>query len=86
MNIGNTGGSGAITPEQKKMLELAAARLGISPEELARRLHSGNISSIASGNSQLAKVLGDKQAMERLMNSPQAKALLASLAKSQDKR
>ena len=75
-----------MTPEQRKMLELAAAKLGMPPDELAGRLQSGDVSSLAAGNSQLARVLGDRQAMERLMNSPQAKALLGALSKSQGRR
>ncbi len=80
MNNGQKRGA-AATPEQKQMLALAASRLGMAPEELEKKLQSGDISSLASGNSQLARVLADKQALERLMNSPQARALLESLSK-----
>lgn len=70
-----------LTPEQSRMLALAASKLGITQNELASKLQSGDVSSLACGNSQIMKVLSDKQAMERLMNSPQAKSLIESLTK-----
>lgn len=72
-----------LTPEQNRMLALAASKLGITQNELASKLRNGDVYSLASGNSQIMKVISDRQAMERLMNSPQAKALIESLTKQQ---
>jgi len=74
-----------LTPEPKQMLSLAAAKLGISPQELENKLRSGNAESLLRGNSKLAAILSDRKAMEQLMNSPQAQALLKALTKSSGK-
>ncbi len=64
-----------------EMLKKAAANLGTTPDELKRKLQSGSVSDI-KGAERLNAVLGDKQAMNKLMNSPAVKQMLESLKKN----
>lgn len=66
--------------EQKlnELLKSASKSMGIPPEELKRRLQSGDAPSGRAGE-RLSRVLKNKEAMNELLNSPKAQAILKSL-------
>ena len=74
------------TPENlQPLLNVAAKRLGISPNVLEQKLKSGDLSAAlknmpAEQQKQLTQTLSDKKACEKLMNSPQAQALIKKLS------
>ncbi len=86
VNSRNGGKDSRLTQEQSALLALAASKLGMKQSELAEKLAAGDISSLASGGGQLSRVLGDRRAMERVLSSPQAKALMERLSGSSGKR
>ena len=68
------------------MLAMAAKKLGKNPDELKSQLQKGDMNALTSSldekqKQQVASVLNDPQAMQRLMQSPQVKELLDRLAK-----
>lgn len=74
------------TPENMRpLLEEAAKKLGIAPETLAGQISSGDLGNVlkklpASQQEKLTKTLADKKACQKLMESPQAQALMRKLS------
>ena len=70
------------TPENMRpLLEEAAKKLGVTPESLERNLSSGDIGNLlkklpAVQKEKLTKTLADKTACQKIMESPQAQALI----------
>lgn len=64
-----------------ELLALAAKKIGTSPQELKRRLQSGSAGDLAgsSGNDQVKKVLSNPELAKKMLDTPQAKALLKKL-------
>lgn len=67
------------------LLNEAARRLGTTPEALAKKLNGGDLAGIMKNmapqqQAALNKALSDKEACERLLNSPQAQALMKKLS------
>lgn len=67
--------------DMQPLLNEAAKKLGMPPEQLARSLKNGDLSRAlknmpAAQQQMLKKALTDKAACQRLMDSPQAQALL----------
>lgn len=56
------------------LLGIVAKKLGKSPEALEQELKSGNIS-----DERVKQVIGNKEELQGLMESPQVKALLREL-------
>lgn len=75
----------SMNPEQlQKLLNTVSEKLGSSPAELQSALQSGNIEKAvknmnAGDKTRLTSMLKDKKSMERLMQSPEAKALYEKL-------
>jgi hypothetical protein len=74
-----------LQKSMRPLLDEAAKRLGTTPEDLKQRLNSGDIQGIMNNmpkqqQSALAKTLSDKAACEKLLNSPQAQALIKKLS------
>ncbi|HBN79927.1 MAG TPA: hypothetical protein DD433_00925 [Ruminococcaceae bacterium] len=70
--------------EKQVLLNLLAQRLGKKPEELQQQAQNGNLQNLLSGMNpndaaKLQQVLSDQQAVQKLMSSPQAQALLKKL-------
>lgn len=70
--------------EKQVLLNLLAQRLGKTPEELQQQAQNGNLQNLLSGMdpndaAKLQQVLSDQQAVQKLMSSPQAQALLKKL-------
>lgn len=70
--------------EKQILLNLLAQRLGKKPEELQQQAQNGNLQNLLSGMdpndaAKLQQVLSDQQAVQKLMSSPQAQALLKKL-------
>ncbi|CAB1256648.1 conserved protein of unknown function [Ruminococcaceae bacterium BL-6] len=70
--------------EKQVLLNLLAQRLGKKPEELQQQAQNGNLQNLLSGMdpndaAKLQQVLSDQQAVQKLMSSPQAQALLKKL-------
>lgn len=66
------------------LLQLAAQRLGSTPEALKQAAAQGDLSHLASGASgpeaqALQKVLSDPQAAKKLLSTPQAQKLFQML-------
>lgn len=61
-----------------ELLDLAAQKIGASPQELKRRLQNGSASDIAgvSGNEQVKKALSNPELAKKILDTPQAKSLL----------
>ncbi len=74
-----------VTPQQlQALLNYASARLGMTPEQLARTVQQGGISALADkvGGEKAAdmeKLAGNRQQVEQLMQSPAAQALIQKL-------
>lgn len=63
-----------LTPDQMNaLINYAARQLGMSPADLEKTVRSGHTDQLA------AKLGTDTQTVERLMQSPQAKAILQQL-------
>ncbi|HCJ42230.1 hypothetical protein [uncultured Ruminococcus sp.] len=74
-----------VSKDIQPLLSEAAKKLGIPPEQLAAHLQNGDLSRAMqnmppSQQQMLKKTLSDKNACERLMNSPQAQALIKKLS------
>lgn len=68
----------------QNLINTASQRLGTSPDKLKKASQQGNVQDLLSGlsNDQAKKVqqvLNDKEASQKLLNSPQAQALLKKL-------
>lgn len=70
-----------ITPEQlQALLGYVSKQVGMTPEQLAQTVQSGNLEGISHKLSpDIAAIAGDRRKMEQLVNSPQAQALLQQL-------
>lgn len=76
-------------PDQKMvdaLMKAAAKSMGTTPEQLKAQIDNGSLQKSLSGmNSiqatQLSAALSDPKNAERIMNTPQAKALLNKLTK-----
>lgn len=72
---------GNLTPDQlAALLQFASAKLGVSEEQLAKTVQTGDTASLGltpEANLKLQSLLGSNP--EALLQSPQVKALLQSL-------
>ena len=69
------------------MLKTVSGKMGISPEELQKSLETGKLDSaiknMGAGDKQkLQSIIGNKAKLEKIMQSPQAKALYKKLTGS----
>ncbi|SEL19938.1 hypothetical protein [Ruminococcus albus] len=69
----------------RPLLEEAAKKLGIAPETLAGQISSGDLGNVlkklpASQQEKFTKTLADKNACQKLMESPQAQALMRKIS------
>ena len=67
--------------ELQKLLNVAAQRLGTQPEQLKQQAENGTLQKMlnnlnANDAAKLQQVLSDKEAANKLLNSPQAQVLL----------
>ena len=67
--------------ELQKLLNVAAQRLGTQPEQLQQQAENGTLQKMlnnlnANDAAKLQQVLSDKEAANKLLNSPQAQVLL----------
>ncbi len=75
----------AMNPEQLQgLLKTVSGKLGVSPSELQNALQSGSIDKAVrnmsvSDKARLSSMLKDKNAMEKLMKSPEAQSLYQKL-------
>ncbi len=74
-----------LTPEQlEALLNFASQKLGVSPQQLARTVQTGDSSGLGLSEDKARKLdgfLNDRGALERLVRSPQAQELLNQLLK-----
>ena len=74
------------TPQNMQpLLNEAAKKLGTTPEKLEQQLKNGDLGKALKNMppqqaAMLNKALSDKDARERLLNSPQAQALMKKLS------
>jgi hypothetical protein len=74
------------TPENMRpLLEEAAKKLGVTPETLAGQISSSDIGNVlkklpADQQNKLTKTLADKTACKKLLETPQAQALMRKLS------
>ncbi len=67
------------------LLSLAAGKLGLSPEALRGKLEAGSLDEVIgraeqqTGASKLSQLLGNPQAIEQLLKTPQAQKLISQL-------
>lgn len=67
--------------ELQKLLNVAAQRLGTQPEQLKQQAENSTLQKMlnnlnANDAAKLQQVLSDKEAANKLLNSPQAQVLL----------
>ena len=70
--------------ELENLLQTVAGRLGTTPEKLKQGAASGNLAEMLGGMDpadaqNLQRVLNDQQAAQKILNSPQAQALMRKL-------
>lgn len=76
------------TPQNMQpLLKEAAKKLGTTPEKLEQQLKNGDLGRALQNMppqqaAMLNKTLSDKAACERLLNSPQAQALMKKLSEN----
>lgn len=68
----------------QNLINTASQRLGTSPESLKKASEQGNVQDLLSGLSgdqakKVQQILNDKEASQKLLNTPQAQALLKKL-------
>ena len=68
----------------EQLLQMAAQKLGTTPELLRQGVKNGDLQSMVRGmdpkdEEQLRRVLSDQEAAQKLLGSPQAQALLKKL-------
>lgn len=70
-----------ITPDQlQALLGYASQQLGMTPEQLAQTVQSGNWDGLSQKlRPELAAMVADRQQVEQLLRSPKAQALLRQL-------
>lgn len=71
----------------QSMLKTVSGKMGISPEELKKSLETGKIDSAVKNmgtcdKQKLQSIIGNKAKLEKIMQSPQAKALYEKLTGS----
>ena len=80
-------GENTLTLQQMEaLLAFAAKKLGVSQEQLARTLQSGRVGELGlseENEKRLSTLLGNRQAVNDLLESPQAKELLRRAAEGQ---
>lgn len=75
-----------LNPKQvDQLLQAASKKLGVSPEQLKSELESGKYDKVLKNMSQkdsamLQKVMQNPKMVEKLISSPQAKALYQKLS------
>lgn len=75
-----------MNPQQvDQLLQVASKKLGVPPEQLRSELESGKYDKVLKNMSQkdsamLQKVMQNPKMMEKLISSPQAKALYQKLS------
>lgn len=70
--------------ELEKLLQVASQRLGTSPEQLKQGAASGQLSELLSNMDpvdaqNLQRVLNDREAAQKILDSPQAQELMKRL-------
>lgn len=66
----------------EKMIKAASNGTGISAEELKKKLSDGNLKGLKNVDSdKLNRILSDPAAVEKIMSSPAAQALLKKFGK-----
>lgn len=70
--------------ELEKLLKIASERLGASPEQLKQGAQQGELSQLISNldpvdAQSLQRVLNDRDAAQKLLDSPEAKELMRRL-------
>ena len=70
--------------ELEKLLKIASERLGTSPEQLNQGAQQGELSQLISNldpvdAQSLQRVLNDRDAAQKLLDSPEAKELMRRL-------
>lgn len=78
------GKSSANNDQLQNLLNTVSGKLGMKPEDLRKTLESGKIDNAVknmntSEQQKIQSIIGDKNKMEKLMQSPQAKALYEKL-------
>ena len=74
-----------LTPDQREaLIAYASKQLGMDPRQLQQTLHTKNTDALSEtvgtpAAEKIGALLGDPQLLERMMDSPQAKALLQQL-------
>ncbi|MEG2295380.1 MAG: hypothetical protein RSB96_01375, partial [Oscillospiraceae bacterium] len=82
MNTQNN--SGFSDSDMQKLLGIASSKLGISPEKLKEQAENGQIEqalgNLSSGQAnQLKQLMNNPQAINMLLKSPQAQAVIRNL-------
>lgn len=77
-----------MTPQQMEaLLAFAARKLGVSQEQLARTLQNGRVGELGlseANEKRLSELLGNRQAVSDLLESPQAQELLRRTAEGEN--
>lgn len=68
----------------ENVLNAVSGKLGVSPDELQKALQSGSLDAAIKNmgkkeQQRLSSIMQNREQMEKLMNSPQAKALYEKL-------
>ena len=66
--------------QMERLLGMAAAKLGADPKALEEQLRRGGLPG-GPGMERLQQIMGDPKAVQSLLRSPQAQALLKNLQK-----
>ena len=88
-NRQHSGQAGGFTPSAagiNALLGMAGRQLGTDPQKLKAQLEGGRLDEVLSGldpqkSAQVSSLLQNPQQMEKLLQSPQVKSLLAALNK-----
>ena len=76
-----------ITPDQlQALLGYASKRLGMTPEQLARTVQNGGLSSLSNyaGTQKFAELANDPKRLQQLINAPEVQAFLSKLTGGKD--
>ena len=70
--------------QMQNLINTVSQRLGTNPEALGKAAKQGNLQNLLNQMDQnqakkIQQILNDKEASEKLLNTPQAKALLKKL-------
>ena len=78
------------TPNNKEledMLKVTASKLGVSPDQLKQSASNGNLDNLLKNsnvNDEFQKVLNSPEAAKKMLESPQAQALIKLLGKNKN--